>query len=57
MRANEDLDIGEFHQVKAFLKKKSSGYKSVKATVFTEEQIRKFIIEAADGQWLDVKVS
>lgn len=56
LRLYENVDISEFYQVKAFLKKKSSGYRCVKAEVFTEEQIRKFINEAADGQWLDVKV-
>jgi hypothetical protein len=57
LRVHEDLDIGEYFQVKAFLKKKSSGYKSVRAEVFTEEQVRKFIMEADDSRWLDVKVS
>ncbi|KAJ6639008.1 hypothetical protein Bhyg_11747, partial [Pseudolycoriella hygida] len=57
LRTFEDLDIGQYFQVKAFLKQKSSGFKSVRANVFTEEEIRKFVMEADDRQWLDVKVS
>lgn len=40
LSVKDNVDIGEFHQVKAYLKKKSSGYKSVKASVFTEQGIR-----------------
>lgn len=57
IRANENIDIGPFFQVTAFLKTKSSGYKCVKAMVFEEGHIRKFINEADDLTWLDVKVS
>ncbi len=56
IRANENIDIGPFHQVTAFLKTKSAGYKCVKAMVFEKEHIRKFINEADDLSWLDVKV-
>lgn len=57
LRAFDDIDIGTYAQVSAFLKVKSSGYKSIKAQVFTENNIKRFIDEADDLPWLDVKVS
>lgn len=57
LRAHENADIGNFHQVSAFLKVKSDGYKPIKAEVLTEEGVKKFIDEAEDLAWLDVKVS
>ncbi|XP_037048476.1 uncharacterized protein LOC119082925 [Bradysia coprophila] len=56
LRAYDNVDIGKFCQVTAFLKTKSSGYKVVKAKVFAESYILKFIDEAEDLTWLDVKV-
>lgn len=57
LKAYENIDIGGYHQVAAFLKNKSIGYKCVKAKVFLEAEIQKFIDEAEDLGWLDVKVS
>lgn len=57
LRAKEDIDIVKYTQVVAFLKRKSSGFKSIKAEVFTEAGVKKFIEEAEDLSWLDVKVS
>lgn len=57
LRGNENVDIASFLGVTSFLKTISSGYKCVKAKVFEEEQIRKFIDKADDSIWLDVKVS
>lgn len=57
LRAHENTDIGTFSCVSAFLKTKSDGYKPVKAEVFNEEGVKKFIDEAEDIAWLDVKVS
>lgn len=56
LRTHEDVDIGTFKQVSAFLKSKSVGYKSKKARVFTEDQIKTFIDDADNLSWLDVKV-
>lgn len=57
LRVKEDIDIGKYTQVIAFLKTKSSGFKSIKAEVFTEVGIKTFIDEAEGLHWLDVKVS
>ncbi|KAG4076779.1 hypothetical protein HA402_009125 [Bradysia odoriphaga] len=56
LRAYDNVDIGKFCQVAAFLKTKSSGHKVVKAKVFAESDILKFIDETDDLAWLDVKV-
>lgn len=57
IRAHENIDIGTFPAVSAFLKTKSNGYKPVKAEVFTEAGIKEFIDTSDDSSWLDVKVS
>ncbi|KAG4068834.1 hypothetical protein HA402_004982 [Bradysia odoriphaga] len=56
LRINDNIDISTYSTLINFLKGKNAGYKPVKATVFTEEEIDKFINEAPDEQWLDVKV-
>lgn len=56
IRIKENVDIGKYGDVTAFLKVKSIGFKSVKAEVFTEQQIKSFFDGAPDLQWLDVKV-
>lgn len=56
LRSIENVEIADYKQVTAFLKAKSLGFKSKKAEVFTEEEMRKFIYEAEDLAWLDVKV-
>lgn len=57
LKAHENIDIGKFKQVTSFLRTKSSGYRPVKAKVFQEEHIQKFIDDADTSAWLDVKVS
>lgn len=57
LRAHEDVEIGGYKQVTSFLKAKSSGFNSIKAEVFHGYEIRKFLEEAEDYTWLDVKVS
>lgn len=57
IRANEDIDLGKYPNVTAFLKSKSDGFTSKKAHVFTEENVKKFFDDAADLHWLDVKVN
>lgn len=57
LRTYENLDIAQFFLVKGFLKQKSIGYKSIRAEVFAEEQIQKFIMEVDDKHYLHMKVS
>lgn len=56
-RTNDDIDIGKYSKLLEFLKEKNSGYKPLRSKVFTDEEIEKFINEAPDDRWLDVKVS
>lgn len=57
LRINDDINIGTYNKLLDFLKDKNAGYQPVRAKVFTEEEIEKFINEAPDDRWLDVKVS
>lgn len=57
IRANDGLDIGRYVELLAFLKSKASGYLPVKAGVFSLADIHRFIDNAPDELWLDVKVS
>lgn len=43
---NEKIDISKFTKLIAFLKKKNTGYKPKKSSVFTREDIDKFLNEA-----------
>lgn len=57
IRIKENVDIGVYHEVNAFLKKKSKGYVPVKAKVFKEVEMHRFIFQSDDSAWLDVKVN
>ncbi|KAJ6646735.1 hypothetical protein Bhyg_01949 [Pseudolycoriella hygida] len=56
LKLNDKVDIGAFYGLLRFLKTKSSGYEPVKAKMFTEEEIKRFITEVPDDKWLDLKV-
>lgn len=56
MKMNEGIDISTYHNLSTFLKKKSAGYKPKKAKAFTAEEIERFLNDAPDETWLDVKV-
>ncbi|KAG4066916.1 hypothetical protein HA402_009018 [Bradysia odoriphaga] len=55
IRTNFGIDIGKFYQLASFLKQKNKGYKAVKALVFTEQEVARFLVEAPDRDWIDVK--
>lgn len=57
LRCNDDIDITTWSKLTDFLKRKNVGYKPFKSKVFTEDEVNKFINEAPDEYWLDVKVS
>jgi integrase len=50
------VDIKGFSKLQAFLKAKSSGHCAKKATVFARSDIDKFLREADNEKWLQVKV-
>ena len=54
--AKEDIDIGKYQKLRAFLKRKSDGYQAKKSKVLSEEQIQQFMKEAPDEIYLLTKV-
>ena len=57
IKTNNDIDIGTYLKLKQFLKNKSVGYRPKKAAVFPPEAIQRFLNEAPDDQFLDLKVN
>lgn len=56
MIINDSVDIASYHMLTKYLKEKSVGHKPKRAKIFTEDEIERFIKEAPDEAWLDVKV-
>lgn len=53
----ENIDISKFPKLLAFLKRRNEGFKPKKSKILTSEQVDQFLREAADDQYLMVKVS
>ncbi|KAJ6642594.1 hypothetical protein Bhyg_07547 [Pseudolycoriella hygida] len=56
LKIYEDVDIGAYASLIAFIKNQWKGYEPKKAKVLTEMELRRFIDEAPDVAWLDVKI-
>ncbi|XP_022902994.2 uncharacterized protein [Onthophagus taurus] len=54
---HESINISKFSTLIAFLKRKNVGYKPKKASVFTKDEMFKFLIEALDELFLIHKVA
>ncbi|XP_045479864.1 uncharacterized protein LOC123684593 [Harmonia axyridis] len=52
MRIHDDIDGSKFHELEAFLKRKSKGYEPKKSQVFSREDIVKFLKNASDQEYL-----
>ncbi|KAJ3659517.1 hypothetical protein Zmor_011201 [Zophobas morio] len=52
-----DVDISKYLKLKTFLKRKSTGFKSIKAKVLNSEQIQLFIDKANDEKFLFTNVA
>lgn len=57
LKVKMGVDISSYNQLSAFLKQNGKGHKPKTSKVFTEEEMKRFIVEACDEAWLDVKVS
>ena len=57
IKIKDNVNIGLFNRVVAFLKQKSSSHKPKKSKIFTRDDIIKFLIEAPDNEYLMMKVS
>lgn len=56
LNINNNVEIVKYAKLRAFLKRKSDGYRSKKSRIFTSEQIHNFIKEAPDNEYLLTKV-
>lgn len=56
LKINNSVDIAMYAKLRAFLKRKSTGYRPKKSKIFTSEEINKFIKEAPDNVYLLAKV-
>ncbi|XP_037024950.1 uncharacterized protein LOC119066533 isoform X1 [Bradysia coprophila] len=55
-RINDDIDIAKYSKLIEYIKGRNASYKPAKAKIFTDEEIERFVNEAPDDRWLDVKV-
>jgi hypothetical protein len=51
-----NVNISEYLKLRAFLKRKSDGYKPKKSKTLTSEQINQFLLKAPDDKYLFTKV-
>ncbi|XP_011695514.1 PREDICTED: fatty acid synthase-like [Wasmannia auropunctata] len=56
LKLNDGIDITSFTALTQFLKSKNKGYKPKKSSVFTNEQVKKFLMEAPNNEFLAAKV-
>lgn len=57
INCNLNIDISNYNNLKAFLKRKSDGYCQNKAKTFSKNEIMSFLETADDNVWLHVKVA
>lgn len=57
LKSRNNIDISTYTRCLSFLKFQSSGYKCKKSLTLTSEQIRRFLLEAPDREYLFTKVS
>ncbi|KAJ6649006.1 hypothetical protein Bhyg_04238 [Pseudolycoriella hygida] len=53
---NHNVNFGNYDRLAAFLSSQKSGFTSKKSNVFTAEEIKTFLMEAPDNEYLAVKV-
>lgn len=56
LSVKENLDIGTYKRVTAFLKRKGVGYEPKKSKVLSREEVNTFLREADDEVYLMIKV-
>ncbi|XP_063626717.1 uncharacterized protein LOC134798255 [Cydia splendana] len=57
MRAKHNIYLQDYFNLRVWLRKRSVGFKSSQSKILTQENIRKFIDEAPDAQYLAAKVA
>lgn len=53
---NHNVNIGQYDRLTTFLRNKNKGFHSTKGNMFTAKEIRKFLNEAPDDEYLGIKV-
>ncbi|XP_044578608.1 uncharacterized protein LOC123261158 [Cotesia glomerata] len=56
LNTNDDIQINNFLNLKSMIKRNAKGHRPKKSFILTWEQIKKFIDEAPDSEYLAVKV-
>lgn len=56
LKINNNVDITRYLKLKAFLRRKSDGYRPKRSKVFKSEEINKFIKESPDKEYLQAKI-
>lgn len=56
LKIKKNVDISTYHKVTSFLKTLNVDYKPKKSTVFSQEDVEKFLSEAPDDRFLMMKV-
>ena len=57
LKVFDKVNIKPYAELSGFLSQHSKGYTAKKSKVLSEEETSKFLREASDHDWLDVKVS
>lgn len=57
LNMNNNININSYKKVISFLKRQSQSFQFKKSKVLTSEEIRKFLNEAPDYKYLDLKVN
>lgn len=55
-RINDDIDIASYSKLIEYVKGRNASYVPAKAKIFSDEEIERFLNNAPDDRWLDVKV-
>lgn len=56
LNVKENVQISEFHNLRALLKRKTDGYNAKKSKILKKEEVFRFIKEDHDNKFLTVKV-
>lgn len=56
LAVKDNVDIGKYSKLIAFLKRKSVGHRAKKSKVLTRDEINSFLFDAPDDRYLMIKV-
>lgn len=56
LKVYENVDVAKYHRLIAFLKRQHVGYEAKKSSIFSRDEIDKFLQNAPDDTFLIIKV-